>query len=99
MFHDDDLIHRYTRKQAIEDAVLVDVTPTAREAGFRLPVALTRAVWEHYVRVPGASKGRTNPAGCGTSSICSATPSSDHRTATPSCSSSTSETTTRRHGP
>lgn len=36
----------YTRAQAIEDGELVDVTETAMEAGFRCPVAVTRAVWE-----------------------------------------------------
>ena len=44
-----DLIYAYTRKQAIDDGVLVDVTETAREAGIRLPVALTAAVWHEYV--------------------------------------------------
>jgi len=39
------LISKYTRAQALEDGVLVDVTDTAREAGFKVPVALTRAVW------------------------------------------------------
>jgi len=47
-----DVIHSYTRTQAIEDGVLVDVTPVAREAGIKFPVALTRAVWDKYV-VPG----------------------------------------------
>jgi hypothetical protein len=48
----DPLIYSYSRGEAIEDGVLVDVTQTAREAGFRIPVALTRAVWERYVAVP-----------------------------------------------
>jgi hypothetical protein len=39
MFEDADLIHRYTRADAIRDGVLIDVTQTAREAGFRWPVA------------------------------------------------------------
>jgi hypothetical protein len=34
----------YTRKQAIEDGVLVDVSEMAREAGFRDPTAITQAV-------------------------------------------------------
>ena len=34
-------IHVYTRAQAVADGVLIDVTETARQAGFRLPVALT----------------------------------------------------------
>ncbi len=36
----------YTRAQAIEDAVLVDVSEKAAEAGFKVPVALTRALWD-----------------------------------------------------
>lgn len=46
------VIHSYSRAEALEDGVLVDVTSMAREAGFRIPVALTRAVWESYVTVP-----------------------------------------------
>jgi hypothetical protein len=44
-----ELIHTYTRSQAIQDGYLVDVTQTAMEAGFRLPVAITRAAWEDCV--------------------------------------------------
>ncbi len=44
-----DFIYKYTRAQAIADGVLVDVTETANESGFRWPVALTRAVWEDCV--------------------------------------------------
>lgn len=40
-----DVIYAYTRAQAIEDGVLVDVTEMAREAGFRFPVAMTATVW------------------------------------------------------
>ncbi|MBW8371490.1 MAG: hypothetical protein K0M66_11055 [Thiobacillus sp.] len=38
-------IYTYTRAQALEDGVLVDVSELAREAGFRYPVAMTRAAW------------------------------------------------------
>ncbi len=34
----------YTRAQAIADGVLVDVTETAEEVGFKLPVAITEAL-------------------------------------------------------
>jgi hypothetical protein len=54
MFENADLIHRYTRAQAIADGVLIDGSQTAREAGFGFPVALTRAVWERCVAVPPA---------------------------------------------
>lgn len=47
-----DVIHVYTRRQAIEDGFLIDVTGTAREAGIRYPTALTKAVWDNFVRVP-----------------------------------------------
>ncbi|MXW35303.1 MAG: hypothetical protein F4103_14475 [Boseongicola sp. SB0673_bin_14] len=46
------VIFAYTRGQAIEDGVLVDVSETAREAGFRIPVAVTRTVWERLVALP-----------------------------------------------
>jgi hypothetical protein len=52
MFEDADLIHRYTRADAIRDGVLIDVSTVAREAGIRYPVALTRAAWERCVAVP-----------------------------------------------
>ena len=42
-------IHAYTRKQAIEDGVLVDVSKMAREAGFRFPVAVTRELYDQYI--------------------------------------------------
>lgn len=42
-------IHVYTRAQAIADGALHDVTDTAREAGFRFPVALTAAAYADTV--------------------------------------------------
>jgi hypothetical protein len=42
-------IHVYTRAQAIADGVLVDVSETAREAGFSVPVAMTQAAWADCV--------------------------------------------------
>jgi len=44
-----DVIYAYTRAQAIEDGVLVDVAEIAREAGFRFPVAMTATVWSDCV--------------------------------------------------
>ena len=38
------LISTYSRAEALEDGALVDVTPTAYEAGFRYPVAVTQAL-------------------------------------------------------
>ena len=38
------VIYAYTRAQALADGVLVDVTETAREVGFKLPVAITEAL-------------------------------------------------------
>ena len=40
-----EVIYRYTRSQALSDGVLVDITETARQAGFRVPVAMTAAAW------------------------------------------------------
>ena len=49
IFDDAEIIHVYTRAQAIRDGVLVDVTGRARELGFRFPVALTIAAWADCV--------------------------------------------------
>ena len=39
------IVASYSRAQAIEDGVLIDVTAMAREAGFTWPVALTHTAW------------------------------------------------------
>lgn len=49
MFAQADVIHSYTRAQALADGVLVDAGPLAREAGFRVPVALTNAAFVECV--------------------------------------------------
>ena len=52
MFENAEVIHRYSRADAIRDGVLVDVSEVAREAGIKYPTALTRAVFDRYVTVP-----------------------------------------------
>ena len=46
------VVFRYTRAQAVADGVQIDVTATAKEAGIRFPVFLTRGVFDAYVTVP-----------------------------------------------
>jgi hypothetical protein len=54
------VIGGYTRAQAIEDGVLVDLTPWAKEigvgtdiyCGFKFPVAITRAAWSDFIELP-----------------------------------------------
>jgi hypothetical protein len=46
------VIYAYTRKQAVADGVQVEVTKTAKEAGIKFPVFLTRTVFDAYVAVP-----------------------------------------------
>jgi len=46
------IIHSYSRKEAIRDGVLIDVTEAARRTGFKYPVALTTAAWSECVVVP-----------------------------------------------
>jgi len=58
-----DVIYAYTRAQALEDGVLIDVTDTAREAGIKFPTALTRAVWADYVAVPDELGGQQDEFG------------------------------------
>ena len=42
-------ISTYSRQQAVDDEVLIDVTHTATEAGFRIAVAITAAAWADCV--------------------------------------------------
>ncbi|MBY0514105.1 MAG: hypothetical protein K2P78_09370 [Gemmataceae bacterium] len=46
------VIFAYSRREAIADGVLVDVSELARRAGFCVPVATTAAVHQQVVRVP-----------------------------------------------
>lgn len=53
---DADIVSVYSRCQAIDDGVLVDVSETAAEAGFRYPVALTSTVWNMVEDIPASKK-------------------------------------------
>jgi hypothetical protein len=55
-FDDMPVIFSYTRAQAIEDGALVDLTEWAKEAGFRIPVACTSAVWHEYIVPPEGTR-------------------------------------------
>ena len=48
-FENAPVIFQYSRAQAIEDGVLIDLTEWAKELGFKIPVACTAAVWNGYV--------------------------------------------------
>lgn len=51
-----EIISRYSRKQAIDDGVLVDVSSRAREAGITYPVAVTHRVWSELIVPDPASR-------------------------------------------
>jgi hypothetical protein len=42
-------IFTYSRTQAVADGVLIDVTDLAKDAGFKIPVAVTEAIWNKYI--------------------------------------------------
>jgi len=56
-FRDADVIDSYTRKEAIDDGVLIDVSQLAKECGFKYPVALTSRVWGEVVVPPIEAQG------------------------------------------
>jgi hypothetical protein len=58
-----EVISAYSRAQAIEDGVLIDVSETAREAGFSAPVAVTSHVWADCVAVPAGCEGTQDESG------------------------------------
>jgi hypothetical protein len=47
-----EVISSYSRAEAIADGVLIDVTETAKEAGFKYPVAVTQGVFGQVVEPP-----------------------------------------------
>lgn len=53
-----EVIHSYTRKQAIEDGFLIDVTKTAREAGIKYPVAITTKLYQGCINPSDKEKER-----------------------------------------
>ena len=50
------VISSYTRADALADGMLVDVSEMAQEAGFVIPVAVTRSVWDECVDWPEESE-------------------------------------------
>lgn len=53
-----DYVSVYTRAQAIEDGVLINVSPLASEAGFKFPVAITPGAWAECVAVRAEDTGQ-----------------------------------------
>ena len=51
-----EVIYAYTRAQAIEDGVLVDLTEWASETGFSVPVTCTMTIWDKYVVPPDRTR-------------------------------------------
>lgn len=49
----DNIISVYSRKQALEDGMLVDISETkeTKEAGFRIPVTVTNHLWEKITKL------------------------------------------------
>ncbi|WP_432735717.1 DUF6573 family protein [Maridesulfovibrio sp. FT414] len=43
------MIYSYTRKQALEDGNLIDVTEQAKGTGFKVPVAVSLNLYERYI--------------------------------------------------
>lgn len=52
LFGSETLTYCYTRKMAIEDGILIDITKMAKEAGFKFPVAVTVALYDGFLTPP-----------------------------------------------
>ncbi|EHJ48941.1 hypothetical protein DFW101_2939 [Solidesulfovibrio carbinoliphilus subsp. oakridgensis] len=51
------LIYSYSRAQAIEDGVLIDVTTQAKEAGFKFHTVVTDNLFHSYIQPPAGLEG------------------------------------------
>jgi hypothetical protein len=47
-----DLIYSYSRTRGLSEGVLIDVSDLAREAGFKLPVAVSDSLYHCYLTPP-----------------------------------------------
>lgn len=55
-YYGEDTIVGCTRAMALEEGILIDVTDTAKEANFTVPVALTQAAYELTVELSDAAR-------------------------------------------
>jgi len=46
---EDNIVFSYTREMALLDGVLIDISEMAEEAGFKVPVAVTEALYNGYL--------------------------------------------------
>ena len=46
----DRVLTKYTRQQALNEGLLIDVSATAQEAGIVFPVAVAQEVWGQYIK-------------------------------------------------
>ncbi len=56
MWEDFQEICTYTRKDALEAGLLIDVSQIAIQAGYAWPVAITAEVWQDYIQLPGQGR-------------------------------------------
>ncbi|MBF0480255.1 MAG: hypothetical protein HQK81_08320 [Desulfovibrionaceae bacterium] len=56
------LIFSYSRKQALDDGVLVDITQEAKESGFKIPVAVSDNLFHEYINPPPGLEGEGQSA-------------------------------------
>ncbi|MES9681776.1 DUF6573 family protein [Gottfriedia acidiceleris] len=53
-----EVISMYTRAQAIEDGSLIDISKLGKEAGVKLPIAMTQTAYGRVVEPDEAAKSR-----------------------------------------
>ncbi len=52
-----ELIYSYSRRQALEDGVLLDISQEAKESGFKVPVAVSDNLYHQYIKPPEGLEG------------------------------------------
>ena len=63
LFDDAPVIYAYTAADALADGLLVEIPEaTAREAGFTIPVVVSRGAWDDCVAWDEGSEGNVDPA-------------------------------------
>ncbi len=57
-----ELIYSYSRRQALEDSILFDISQEAKESGFKVPVAVSDNLFHQYIDPPAGLEGEGQSA-------------------------------------
>lgn len=56
---EDNIISTYTKQDAIDDGIFIDITSQAKKAGFKIPVAITKNLFSTFISSAKSDESET----------------------------------------